>query len=160
MARGLDNRFCAVQYGSADQSASLFTYDAMIISLQVLDQATDVLKTEGVLKGPSSKLEAARRHQKEMELQHAEELAAKNLLDMQREREREEKAERLRETAAAIDRKLAETLLSSDEQQKEMPDDDSDSGGGSRSVNAVARRRWMPPCSHRTELLNLYSCRY
>ena len=105
---------------------SVHTHNAMVFSLQVLDQATDVLKTEGVLKGPSSKLEAARRHQQEMELLHAEELAAKNILNMQREREREEKAEKLRETAAAIDRKLAETLLSSDELPEETPDDGDD----------------------------------
>ena len=95
-----------------------------------LDKTTDVLKTEGVLKGPSSKLEAARRLQKEREMLHAEELAAKNLMEIQRERERVEKAEKLRESAAALDRKLAETLLSSDDHSDGVSDDDEEKGEG------------------------------
>ena len=105
---------------------------------RALDQAGDVLKTEGVLKGPSSKLEAARRYQQEKERRHAEEVAAEKVAEVERERERAEQAEKLREKAAAIDRKLAETLLSAEE-PAETSDGDDDAAAPRSPVSFISR---------------------
>ena len=88
--------------------------DAKGLVSDTLDQAGDMLRTEGVIGGASSKLEKARRHQEELERRHSSIKTMEKVAYEEAAVEREEAMERYLQQAAAI----KETLLPEKKQPK------------------------------------------